>query len=119
MTKKTGFPALREEIEKRPKKILFPSPFGAKGRVTVSGRKVMKPSDPNWERFKNLLSGPQGLNFRQEDGETKHDCDQSWERPFARKILASYFPGYSIEKSLKFFEKRGGMCDCEIIWNVS
>jgi len=134
IVKQAGMQEVREEIQNRTQKKPVPSMTellekkGAivqKGRPRsqgwggLSGQKVMKPGDPSWPRFVELLEGPQGCNFREEDGQTTWTCNQSWERPMAARILKKFFPAYNIKKSMKCWEDRGGHCDCEILFNVA
>lgn len=81
---------------------------------------VMTPEHPDWEAFCDLLAGPEGCDFKNTDNpdETAWKCDKSSERPLTRGILAKHFPRIDVEKTLAFFDQRGGYCDCEVIWNV-
>lgn len=82
-----------------------------------SEQETMTPSHPRWEEFFKRLEGPEGCNFRQnEAGNIVWNCDNTTERPFARKILADM--GFDVERSLAQFEREGGYCDCEIVFNV-
>lgn len=40
-----------------------------------------------------------------------------YERKKTKKIL-KLIKGINIEKSLKYFDKHGGWCDCEVLFNV-
>lgn len=133
ITMQAGMQEVRDDIQKRPhmkpvssmtdlmekKGAMVPKGRSASpGWGGLSGQKVMKPGDPNWPRFVELLEGPQGCNFREEDGTTKWTCDQSWGRPLAAKILRKFFPAYNLKKSMKVWEDRGGQCDCAILFHV-
>ena len=90
----------------------------------------MCPQHPRWQEFLDLLAGPAGCHFREEEredvnGETKTvtcwDCDG---RTFskARCILAEQM-GFEqdnefILRSLAYFAEKGADCDCEIVLNA-
>lgn len=77
----------------------------------------MTPEHPSWDKFIRQLRGLRGCNVRGQDDDVLFDCDGSHERPKATAILKG-FAGIDVEVSLRYFEERGGHCDCEIIWNV-
>jgi len=79
---------------------------------------TMTPSHPEWGEFIKRLCGPEGINFRDENGHLKWSCDESMERPIARRILKEHYPTVDIEATMKYFEDHGGYCDCEIAFNV-
>ena len=54
------------------------------------------------------------LDLRQEDGKDVWNCYHN--HSHARRILGEM--GLDVEKIVTFFEKHGGFCDCEIIFNV-
>ena len=70
--------------------------------------------------FKDTLAGPQGCDFRLNDeGKTIWTCNgkQSQDRhAYSTKILTAM--GFDVDASLKHFDKCGGYCDCEVLWNV-
>ena len=79
---------------------------------------IMTTAHPEWEKFIELLSGPEGLNGRKgKNGEHIDDCKGGL--PIATKILKSHFPNCGVEESLAFFRANGGYCDCEVMWNVA
>jgi hypothetical protein len=88
--------------------------------IYKGGKKVMSPGDPQWDRFYDLLQGPEGCNFHKADvpGGFTWTCDCDVERPLTRKILEKYFPTHDVGASLAYFEQHGGYCDCEVIFNV-
>lgn len=83
---------------------------------------IMTTEHPEWNRFADLLYGPEGCNFRhRQDGEGEWTCEGDQvrpDKPIARKLLAKYFPEIDVETTLKYFNEHGGGCDCEIILNV-
>lgn len=79
---------------------------------------ILTPDHPRWLEFVNKLLGPEGCNFWQDgDGETHWQCDGDLSN--ARKILRKHFPEVNIDKTLEYFQENGGICDCEIVFNVS
>jgi len=81
---------------------------------------MMTPNHPRWEEFCNLLEGPEGCDFREDGdrGPTWH-CNGGKDKTFAIKILKQMgFSEEEVEGSCKYFEKHGGYCDCEILFNV-
>ena len=76
---------------------------------------MMTPLDPRWSEFIDRMEGPDGCNFRDD----RFTCDNTPNRPLARSILRRMgLTGPEIEQSLGYFSAHGGMCDCEIIFNV-
>ena len=76
----------------------------------------MKPDHPKWSEFYRRLEGPDGCNFR----ERTWDCTAESDRPHARKILTAMgFTQVQIEATLHYFSSKGGVCDCEILFNVA
>jgi hypothetical protein len=80
---------------------------------------IMGPQHPRWDDFVRLLAGPEGCNYHQTEGEDPQWTCGGEDKPLARAILAKHFPDVDIEETMKFFEERGGYCDCEIIFNVT
>ena len=78
---------------------------------------ILTKEHKRWKEFITRLEGKDGCNFRKVEGKTKWDCDSSEERPLARKILSS-MGGIDIEETMKYFKAKGGLCDCEIVFNV-
>jgi hypothetical protein len=83
-------------------------------------RDIMTPVHPRWDEFCDRLEGPEGCNFKEKKpGDAKSvtwKCSSSTARPLAKAILEDM--GMDVKKSLSFFEKHGGYCDCEILFNV-
>lgn len=81
-------------------------------------KQIMTPDHPEWKQFVNLLSGPEGCNFRKADnGEMTWDCD-GLTLQHAGEILKKYFPDIDIVDTVVYFEANGGYCDCEVLFNV-
>jgi hypothetical protein len=78
---------------------------------------IMTPEHPQWSAFMDLLTGPEGCNFRIEENGPMFTCGGR-KRPLARAILKKHFPQVDIEGTIDFFESHGGHCDCEIAFNV-
>lgn len=83
---------------------------------------VMTPNHPLWKMFHSLLSclwkGKKGCNFRKnKKDEVVWNCEGTYERKKTKKIL-KLIKGINIEKSLKYFDKCGAWCDCEVLWNI-
>ena len=82
---------------------------------------TMTSTHSRWREFCGLLQGPKGCDFRQkkegDPASTTWKCDNSINRPRARKILES-MGGVDVEASLTYFSEHGGYCDCEILFNV-
>jgi hypothetical protein len=82
----------------------------------------MTPNHPRWDEFTELLEGPGYCDFRSDPAIAESfawECDNTFNRPLARKALASMgATEEDIENSLADFAQHGGMCDCEILFNV-
>jgi len=79
---------------------------------------TMTVKHPRWDEFCGELEGKKGCNFRQEKGKTTWDCKGGDNKDFAKAILGE-FGEVDLEKSLKYFDSKGGYCDCEILFNVN
>lgn len=81
---------------------------------------TMTPNHARWDEFSELLAGPGYCNFREKGaGDHTWDCDNTHNRPLARRALASMGATLEdIENSLADFSQHGGHCDCEILFNV-
>jgi len=81
---------------------------------------LMSPYHAKWDEFYEKMEGPQGCNFREyQDGGSHFTCDNSPDRPIARRILKEMgATQVEIEQSLGLFAGHGGFCDCEILFNV-
>lgn len=82
-------------------------------------KEIMNPDHPRWDEFCERLGGPEGCDFKEDkDGKITWKCAGKTDKSFATAILKT-MPEISVEKSLAFFEGSGGMCDCEILFNVN
>lgn len=70
------------------------------------GKEIMSPTNERWEEFVSRL------------GEVAWKCNASGERPLARSILEE-MENVDIEATMGYFDKHGGYCDCEILFNVA
>jgi hypothetical protein len=82
---------------------------------------LLLPHSRQWKKFINLLSGPDGCNFREKTkGKADYvwNCNNSAQRPFTRKILKQmgYAPA-AIKETLAYCDNHGGHCDCEVVFN--
>ena len=68
-----------------------------------------------FDKFCEILEGKEGCDFK-EDG--TWNCKGSGNKDKSKKILKKYFPEINLQKTLKYFEKNNGYCDCEILFNV-
>lgn len=68
-------------------------------------KEIMTPANFRWDEFVSCL------------GEVAGKCNTSKERPLARSILEE-MGNVDIEASMEYFDKHGGYCDCEILFNV-
>lgn len=66
----------------------------------------MNRKHPKWKQFRHEL------NYDIDLFGCKNDTT------LAKNLLKSDFPDIDIPKTLAYFEKHGGFCDCEIIFNV-
>jgi len=79
----------------------------------------MTPKHPRWNEFFDRLEGPEGCNFREEDGQLRFNCGGGADQSKAVTILHRMgFDGISIAQSQDYFNAHGGFCDCEILFNV-
>lgn len=80
----------------------------------------MCPGHLRWEEFVGRLEGGEGCNFKVVKGKTTWKCKGGENKDRATAILKkmSKQEPIDIEGTLRFFESRGGYCDCEILFNV-
>ena len=77
---------------------------------------IMTPEHELWNEFVERLTGPEGIDLTENKRiGTIWLCDNTTDN--AVRILES-MPNIDIEKTLLYFEKHGGHCDCEILMNV-
>jgi len=82
-------------------------------------KNVLTPQHKEWEKFCELLQGPEGGDFkRNSEGKFTWRCKGNNDKTYAQKILKKYFPYIDIEKTFEYFERHNGYCDCEILFNV-
>jgi hypothetical protein len=80
---------------------------------------IMNAEHPRFKEFINLLSGPQGCDFKEGDGYS-WTCSNTTDCPLSRRILGDMgFSEDEITASVQFFHKNGGHCDCEVVFNVA
>ena len=78
---------------------------------------ILTPDSERWHEFVGLLAGPEGLNWRGENGNPRWDCDGCTLTKSAA-ILCVHFPEFNVNSTLEYFERHGGHCDCEVLFNV-
>jgi len=74
---------------------------------------IMTKEHPRWNEFIDRLAGKEGCDFEEDSWK----CSRETDKPLASKILKS-MGNIDVTGSLKYFEKNGGYCDCEILFNV-
>ena len=84
----------------------------------------MDPSHPKWREFLDRLEGAEGCDFKQKDPNDPTSvtwkCAGGTDKSLAGKILAKMgLSDVEILSSFTYFEKEGGYCDCEILFNVA
>ena len=80
-------------------------------------KEIMTLQHPRWEEFCERLAGPEGCAFRKKpDGNTTWKCAGGNDKTFAAKILKAM--RMDVAASLAYFDAHGGLCDCEILFNV-
>lgn len=75
---------------------------------------------PRWDESLWRFDGPEGCNFRtsKATGKTTWRCEGGYDKTKAEAILKA-MGDIDIQSSMKYFEKNGGHCDCEILFNVA
>ena len=73
------------------------------------------------KEFFKKLEGPEGCNFREDDkGKMIWNCKAGEDKSHSVKILEEMgIPTQEIVSFLEKCSKRGGHCDCEIIFNAA
>lgn len=74
-----------------------------------------------WDEFIAELEGPNGCNFTKDILDRfRWTCTSKVDRPIAHRLLSQQFGLTSshVEECMDFFDRHGGFCDCEIIFNV-
>lgn len=77
-------------------------------------KKIMDKRNVNFTEFIEELD--KKCNFRGQGDEMKWDCGN--DHQFCKEILQNY-ENIDIEATIKYFEKNGGHCDCEVLFNVA
>ena len=78
---------------------------------------TMGADHPRWEEFVNRLCGEDGCNFRKnDDNQTTWDCDH--DHAHTTRILED-MGGFDIPDTIFGFTMSGGLCDCEVIFNMT
>jgi len=82
---------------------------------------IMKPGNARWEEFTERLSGPEACDFKLKDPDDPMSftwtCKGGTDKSMATAILED-MGGFDVVGSLVYFERNGGYCDCEILFNV-
>lgn len=79
---------------------------------------TMTLDDERYGEFLERLSGPEGINLRDENG-IKWACAHGSDTTHTQEILlAMGLSDEEIASSLAYFAARGGFCDCEIVLHV-
>lgn len=83
---------------------------------------ILTPTHPRWREFADTLGGPGYCDFQMPDEDASKatwDCTGHEDRPHARRLMATMgFSSVEIEAALGYFDRYGGHCDCEILFNV-
>lgn len=77
---------------------------------------------PQWNEFLERLAGPEGINYLEDPktGKLNWECKGGEDKTHAIDLMKKMGLNESdIKKSIKFFNKHGGYCDCEILLNVN
>ena len=80
---------------------------------------LLTPQNPRWNKFAefaNKFYNPEDCKFA-ESGPGTWRCGHSTEKPFTRAILKK-MGNVHIDATLRFFEKRGGYCDCMVLLDI-
>ena len=81
---------------------------------------AMTPSHPRWREFAERLAGPEGCDIREDDAGELHWCCSAHTREKAVAILrAMGISDAELLETLDYFDRNGGYCDCEILFNVA
>jgi hypothetical protein len=80
-------------------------------RITDDELVLMTPDHPEWEKFCRTLGGPGYCNFHKETWSCFGD------HRYARQLLPMF--GADVDRSIEFFNEKGGCCDCEILLNMA
>jgi len=73
---------------------------------------IMTPEHPRWDEFADALSA--AINAQNEPGVS--DCKHTFDS--TRQVLAEMGVDVNVEATIKYFELKGGFCDCEVLLNL-
>jgi len=78
----------------------------------------MTPAHPGWREFRYLLAEACHFEFGDPDQPEAMtwECDCTTDR--ATTVLAEHFTDCDIKGSVSYWERRGGQCSCEVLFNV-
>lgn len=77
------------------------------------------PGGPRWPEFCKTLGGPGYCDFRGKGRDEKWTCKGGEDKSHSEAILRGMgLAEHAIAESLAYFEKHGGYCDCEVLFNV-
>jgi hypothetical protein len=80
-------------------------------RRKITEANVMMATHPRWEDFLNRLDGPEGCNFRIEDGRETWTCaggNSADSHSFSRQIMTAMgLTAAEVTASLKYFTEHG------------
>lgn len=85
--------------------------------VQKRAKQVMRPEHAKWHKFLKRLEGPEGCNFTETEKGITWRCQGGRDKSLATAIMRR-FPDVDLERSIDYFEKNGGYCDCEILFNL-
>lgn len=72
-----------------------------------------------WDEFAGILEGPDCCDFRKDEkGETRWKCAGGKDKSMAEEVLRD-MGGFNIPRTFEHFDRHGGYCDCEILFNVA
>jgi hypothetical protein len=78
---------------------------------------ILAPDHPLWSDFCERLAGEEGCNFQGEGENTTWRCKGGRNQDYSRAILQT-MAGIDVDATLRYFSEHGGLCDCEVLFNV-
>ena len=81
--------------------------------------KLMTLEHSQWSRFIDLLRGKEGCDFQGEPPKTTWRCLGYEDKSLSKSILLRFFPKVDIKSTMEYFERSGGFCDCEVVFNIA
>ena len=82
-------------------------------------RQFMRPGHPRWREFLERLEGLDGCDFKEDEkGQVTWRCEGGNDKSLASAIMRS-MGDVDVSGSLSYFERHGGYCDWEILFNVA